>query len=353
MAAESLLIYGPSGSYKTANLGFVALWLFRRTGLRTRLISADGGGWKPLQPLVDAGIIEAWQISTLDHVLPITRKLSKGDWPKVVEQKDPQSGKMVKAVVLARTPPAEMARIGAYAIEGVTSIGDSWMKNLTSQGRSISQDVVALWNESTGMAAPGEPDQPEKFGAPSQSHYGFVQNEMPIILGAFRSLPVAWNWWTAHEARGEDDSLGLKTTVLGPSIAGKKAIGKLPAWVGGLIHADTITLDIPAQGGKPARKESRVRYYFQNHPEPDLPGKAWPAKSRLAPQMIPALLDKFPGGYFDPTTDGGLDLYLQAEMDLQAGITEKLKAEVAEIEERLAKAASGGANDGGGGGGKQ
>ena len=340
MAAETLLLYGPSGSYKTANLGFAALWLFRLTGLRTRLISADGGGWKPLQPLIDVGIVDAWQISTLDHILPITRKLSKGDWPTIVEQKDSKTGKIEKRVVLARTSPEQWARIGAYAIEGVTSIGDSWMKNLTAQGRAISQDVVALWNETTGMAAPGQAEEVEKFGAPSQSHYGFVQNEMPIIMGAFRGLPVAWNWWTAHEARGEDDSLGMKTTVLGPSIAGKKAIGKLPAWVGGMIHADTVSVEVPAQGGKPARKESRVRYYFQNHPEPDMPGKAWPAKSRLAPQAIPSLLERFPGGWFEPTTEGGLDGYLQAEMDLQEGLTDRLRGEVEEVEARLKKRVS-------------
>lgn len=340
MAAETLLLYGPSGSYKTANLGFAALWLYRRTGLRTRLISADGGGWKPLQPLIDAGIVDAWQISTLDHILPVTRKLSKGMWPTVREVKDAKTGKIEKAVVLAPTTPEQWARIGAYAIEGVTSVGDSWMKNLTAQGRAISQDVVALWNETTGMAAPGQTEEVEKFGAPSQSHYGFVQNEMPIILGAFRSLPVAWNWWTAHEARGEDDSLGMKTTVLGPSIAGKKAIGKLPAWVGGMIHADTVSVDVSAQGGQPARKESRVRYYFQNHPEPDLPGKSWPAKSRLAAQAIPALLKRFPGGWFEPTTEGGLDLYLQAEMELQGSLTERFKAEVEEVEARLKEAAT-------------
>lgn len=350
MAAETFLLYGPSGTYKTANLGFLALWLYRLTGLRTRLISADGGGWKPIQPLIDVGIVDAWQVSNLDHILPITRKLSKGMWPKVVEERDPKSGKMAKVVRLVMTAPEEWARLGAYANEGVGSLGDGWMRNLVAQGRSISQDVVALWNESTGMPAPGQAEEPEKFGAPSQSHYGFVQNEMPTILGAFRSLPVRWNWWTSHEARGEDDTLGMKTTVLGPAIAGKKAIGKLPTWVGGMIHADSISVDLPAQAaapahdGKPAtpalsaRKESRVRYYFQNHPEPELPGKVWPAKSRLAPQAIPALLDRFPGGWFEPTTEAGLDLYFQAEMDLQAGLTDRLRGEVEETEARLREA---------------
>src|SRR5712664_596051 len=51
------LLYGESGVGKTENLGLAALYVWEKYGKISRLVSADGGGWKPLQPYIDLGII--------------------------------------------------------------------------------------------------------------------------------------------------------------------------------------------------------------------------------------------------------------------------------------------------------
>jgi len=57
--AELILVYGGTGSFKTAQLKFLAKYAYKAWGKRTRLASCDGGGWKPLESSVKAGLIEA------------------------------------------------------------------------------------------------------------------------------------------------------------------------------------------------------------------------------------------------------------------------------------------------------
>ncbi len=65
MKANTHLIYGESGTFKTTAIGFFAEYIWRKYGKRTRLVSADGGGWFPVQKYVDAGIIEPYSVSGL------------------------------------------------------------------------------------------------------------------------------------------------------------------------------------------------------------------------------------------------------------------------------------------------
>ena len=55
--ARTGLIYGESGTFKTTQIGTLARYIYRRTGKPIRLISADLGGWGPIQQEIDAGLI--------------------------------------------------------------------------------------------------------------------------------------------------------------------------------------------------------------------------------------------------------------------------------------------------------
>jgi hypothetical protein len=65
-------------------------------------------------------------------------------------------------------------------------------------------------------------------------------------------------------------------------------------------------------GVKPRQRQAtRARAWFVRHPDP-VTGMIFPAKPRVAPTMMPKLLEKFPGGYFEPTPTSGIDEYLIA-----------------------------------------
>lgn len=61
---ETFLWYGDTGSGKTSQIGEVIQWEYDRSQHITRLISADSG-WDPIEPLITAGLVEAWGIQYL------------------------------------------------------------------------------------------------------------------------------------------------------------------------------------------------------------------------------------------------------------------------------------------------
>lgn len=76
-------------------------------------------------------------------------------------------------------------------------------------------------------------------------------------------------------------------------------------------------------GVKPRQRQStRARAWFVRHPDP-VTGLVYPAKPRVAPTMMPKLLERFPGGYFEPTPTSGIDEYLIAVESLAQDATKK------------------------------
>ena len=47
--AATILTYGESGTGKTADVGGLALYIWEKTGKKTRLVSTDSGGWQSVQ----------------------------------------------------------------------------------------------------------------------------------------------------------------------------------------------------------------------------------------------------------------------------------------------------------------
>src|SRR5690349_9943497 len=92
--AHTHLLYGRSGTYKTTQIGYLAWWVWQKFRKRTRLVSADGGGWAPIQKFIDAGIIDACSIAKLDVLkaspLSLIRKLAKGEFIKEIGSGTPK-----------------------------------------------------------------------------------------------------------------------------------------------------------------------------------------------------------------------------------------------------------------------
>ena len=86
MPADTMMVYGESGSTKTSQCMFIAKYIYEEFGLVTDWISSDGGGWKPVedQGMIEVGVVNALDITGRRYILADSRKLMQGWWPQVV-----------------------------------------------------------------------------------------------------------------------------------------------------------------------------------------------------------------------------------------------------------------------------
>jgi len=343
MAATTIVLYGETDTGKTTSVGFLARMLFAKTKKPLRLISADtGGGWKSIQKYIDVGIIQALSIRNEKSPVFLMHKLVEGYWPLEIDKNGIRaSSKMTK----------DLSNISGYAWEGLTSLSDLFMAHLS--GKKLGQDSAykleldSLGNEAIGSGdkfdrtsltneklvdEKGIPLSKEIIGVAAQSHYGFIQNIVPLLMEKTYDLPVEVVLWTAHQAQAEDAI--SRNIVRGPALAGKKGTPKIGRKVGALIHAENVgdikqvSVGSGGPGQKPKDHESReIRYYFISHPDRENSKMVWPAKPRLDVEQIPELMKLFPGGYFIPSTKPGtgLDYYLEIEEKLMGKGVEELE----------------------------
>jgi len=314
--ADTCLIYGDSGTWKTTNLGFAAKYLYERTGGKIiRLISADGGKWKPVEPLVALGIIEPFYVAEVPAPLVLIRKLSIGYWPDKLHNGywDAKTGKLLPPT------PEVWKRVGGYLIEGLTSLSDVEMEDLRDKQRKIGEDSVGNFTES-GPGGSGD----EKFAANCRAHYGFVQREMLARLKSFSALPCDRVLFSAHEAKGTDED--TQAAIRGPALTGQKGTDKVPKEVGDCIHFEQYVKDVteedPITKGKFTYKQTSVRAYFMSHPDPVFKDILYKCKPRVPPETVGQLLAKYRGGFFEPTTEHGLDEFLRFEDELLTRATD-------------------------------
>lgn len=300
--ANSLLIYGDSGRYKTTNVGRFARYMYEKTGRPVRVISADGGGWGPMQGEIDAGIIDALRVVESEQPLPLLRKLGQGYWPK---------GQSLSLDGLDN--------VSAYAVESLQSLGTMLMRYIVRSGRKISEEVVGQFVESVPSIEGGMKD--EKFSAPARSHYGFVQNELLGLIANFRALPVERVLFTAGEGKGQDDM--TNQMVYGPLSIGKALTDRLPFEVGDLLHFQ----------GAAVNNQIEVRMYFKPHLDA-VTKVAWPAKARLQPTQLGALDKRFPLGYIVLTLEDGIEKYLEFQDLAREQEAKDLAAWKAEIDNK-------------------
>lgn len=335
MSNTTICLYGRSGTFKTSQVGFLAQYIFEKTnGKILRLVSADGGGWKPIQPFIDAGLIEAFSIVDEPNPIFLVHKLVQGYWPKEIDKQ----GKMVGKQVFK-----DLSKVGAYVFEGVTTISErfldhlagkklgmnpSYSLRLSSSGEDIitsdKGDLVTKEYKST-VSIVDENNKPLEAitsGAYSQDHYGFVQKAIIEKLIISWSLPVELVMWTAHEAEGSDEM--DRNPVRGPAVVGKKGTPKIGRNVGTLIHAESFTTTKqilqPLLNNKPQppkiEEVTEVRYNFMSHPDKLSNKIIWECKPRTPAASIPSLLKEFPNGYFVPSTSNGIDKFLKKEDEL-------------------------------------
>ena len=217
----TILLFGPTGSGKTAQIGELAEYYYKNGHKITRLYSADRGGWETIKPYVELGIIEAIPMfgepwNWIDHAV-------KGD--KL------QNGKWV---------PGIDANVAMYAYEGMTSMADSvmsWMAEASARGVNIGGGGSFSFN------VKGDGDKQVKIGSNNMAHYSVAQQQVYEKSTQSQFLPGTI-LWTAGDRRGEDDANG---GVIGPQIAGKAMTGEAPRW-----FKYTWRLGVEVMPGSPA-----------------------------------------------------------------------------------------------------
>jgi hypothetical protein len=329
--AASTLIYGASGTYKTTQIALVSEYVFKRTGRPMRLISAETAGVDPLQPYVDAGLIQPVWLHTKLAPRSALRKLIRGEWPVPVDKYGQPTKDPSKAAAFKYIPTPEAEWPGAYAFEGLTSISELLQRDLIERRASSGAQ--------TGLAAPNYDEEGEKFGSSSQAHYGAVQNDIMFLLDeAPKQLfdasrgKVEFVFFTAHESKGIDET--TRQPIFGPGTAGSAITNKIQKKVGTLLHhQDTIETGTTTIGGKSVTVQNRVvRAYFTSHPDPDNPAMIWQAKPRIppSPAALKKIQEKWPEGYFKLSLDPpmGLTQFLEFQDDLRQGMTAELTARI-------------------------
>lgn len=201
----TILLFGPTGSGKTAQIGELAEYYFKPEHKITRLYSADRGGWETIKPYVELGVVEAipmfgnpWQ--WLDHAV-------KGD--KLV------NGKWV---------PGIDPNVAMYAFEGMTSVADAvmtWMAE--AGGRGVNIGGGGSFNFKVAGDTPADM---LTIGSNNMGHYSVAQQQIYEKSTQSQNLPGTV-LWTAGDRRGEDDANG---GVVGPQVAGKALTGEVPRW---------------------------------------------------------------------------------------------------------------------------
>jgi hypothetical protein len=313
MAQSTGVLYGAAGCYKTWNLGLLSKYIFRKTKKPVRWVTCDGGGYKPIQSLIDAEIIYPLVLTDDPMRLVIMRKIVEGYWPKEIDKNGTRISKILE--------DENIKNYGGYIFEGVTSIAERlhelYRGKKTGMNPAFSEPIGSDLQDDKGNAIGGG-----NIGSFSMDSFGLIQGEMTRLLNYSWTLPVPYVWWSGHEAVAEDDI--TKKVVRGVALVGNAGTPRLAKNVGEMIHAYRVETGEQVINGK-KEKTFETRYYFQPHPDNTLQNAFWEAKTRLPGDKIESLLKAFKGGYIVPEYTVGLDAYIETEELLLDQGTDELK----------------------------
>lgn len=257
LGPKSDCCYGRTGSTKTSQVGHLAEYIMEKYGKKTRLVSADPGGWTPIEHLVKAEYIDPYQISMQTKFpLETLTKIAQGYWP--LDVADPNS-KMAKDDV-------KLKDIGAYAFEGMSTFSILIMSNLLGR-----QDIHIPETPKESFVK----DLEMRWGFSGRAHYGFIQQRMYETVTTSNHLPVAKILWTGHETDAKDNQ---KRQIYGPQIIGEAMTGQCGAWFGAMLHL--MPINVEAEIADPVNKQRKVKIikkqpvmWLREHIDPDDPYK--------------------------------------------------------------------------------
>lgn len=233
---KTILLYGRTRSGKSTQIGEVAEFVHSTTGgKRTRLYTADKGGFDPVRPYVDLGIIEVVEMGDTDPWI-FLNKAVRG------YVRDPVHQKWILA---------DNSNIGMYAFESMTAFADALM---TSMAQMAAKNVNIGGGSNISFSVSGD-DETLKVSGNNMAHFGVCQNKITEEVWQSQRLDAPYIMWTASVSK--DDDLTASGKVLGPAVIGKALTHEVPRWFNLTFRIDAV----PAQGGK----GERHILYLGNH----------------------------------------------------------------------------------------
>lgn len=223
---KTILLYGRTNAGKTAQIGELAEWIYKTTGKKTRLYTADKGGITTIKPHTDLGIIQPVIMGNTDPWIFLNKSV-KGH---IRDDK----GKWV---------PGDLKDIGLVCYESFRSFAEElllWQADKAAEGVNIGGGS----NISFNVSSEGES---LKIGGSNQSHYKVVQDRLTGEIWRSQKLEVPYILWTSSVSK--DDDTASVGKILGPDVIGKALTAEVPRW-----FTYTFRLDVlPAQNGKAER----------------------------------------------------------------------------------------------------
>jgi len=279
--AESFLIYGESGTYKTTQVGLFADYQVERydktDGLYVRLVTSDST-FKPASRQVKSGRLKVWNLKAgpMETKLAQVMLAAQGWWPNVIDEAGVPD--------LTKGLTKDLTGVVGYAWEGLSQTADLMSQHLTDTQKSTGQPLQSVFEQKLG-------GQTVSFAHASQGTYGFVQAKTREYVKFLTALPVDRVLVTAHEGKGVDDGPSKKM-VFGPAVLGKALTDKASSWFGTTLHHESYMVEDKKRG-----KVAAVRAYFERHPDPEVGNVFWPAKLDCTPDAGRNVLEYWPEGF--------------------------------------------------------
>lgn len=302
------LVYGASKTRKTSNIGLMALYVYKKYGKVTRLVTLDGGGYDPVMSLVNEGIIIPWVPIARKFTISLIDLACQGWWPK--DPEDPES---------PLTPPTRdvWEQVGGYGIEGLTSAGDSFIRQFKADKAHLSQDPSYTYTEvPVAVEINGKLEKRAiGYSGGNMSYYGAGQDQLYDFVLKSHMLPCEKVLWTALEGKGEEE--GSRAPIYGPAIIGRKSTGKAPQWFGNCVHIEQLVTRRMDEATKQQSVDEKPIMYLRTHCGAD--NIPYPCGTRAPFQMAGDLPQ-----YLDPPDIS--ELYRRLDV-----MTEKMDAQVREM----------------------
>lgn len=333
------MAFGVSDSKKTSQIGRLARYVYKKHHQKTRLVTADPGGWEPIENYVKLGIIQPLSMldSRISHPGDVIVKLTQGYWPfladgtPIVKTVD---GRDIFDFTDKRAMPTNETweEIGGYGIEGLQSISMQIQQRL-SQGDALTEMAGGAGSKSQQTSQIREGT--EKWVQPGQGFYNFIIGKMYRLVANSCQLPVKKCLWTSliklYEKKDKEGNV-ITSGPYGPSMVGNEGVVLTPQWFGDLIHLDIVETgvdkeDRPDKAKRVAAdvvgfKTTEIRAYCRSHVNPK-DGHSVPCKLRVVAEMVHKLQPSFV-----VTPDKGIDYIYEMEDALEAEGVDALAADL-------------------------